>query len=68
MIIEQIRTITEPFHGNYPQDGGHPFSRDSVAWRCSGCNKIWLTEKLANKHVCDGDQNEIQISSSSTQA
>lgn len=68
MTIERIRTITESFRGDYPQDGGHPFSRDSVAWRCACCNKIWLTEKLANKHVCDGDQDEIQISSQEAKA
>ena len=59
MIIEQIRTITEPFRGNYPQDGGHPFSRDSVAWRCSDCNKIWITEKLASTHTCNKQSQEL---------
>lgn len=66
MPIEKIQTITEPFRGDYPQDGGHPFSRDGVAWRCSDCNEIWLTEKLANKHICKGDRDEIQISSQET--
>jgi len=54
-MIEKIRTVTARFYGYYPQDGGHPFSRDSEAWRCSQCGKIWLKEKLAARHHCKTD-------------
>jgi hypothetical protein len=59
MTIERIRTVTEPFRGNYPQDGGHPFSRDREAWRCSICSNVWLQERVANAHVCEGASDEI---------
>jgi len=59
MSIEKIRTVTARFYGYYPQDGGHPFSRDREAWRCADCGKIWLTEKLANAHTCDKQPQEL---------
>ena len=67
-MIEKIRTVTARFYGYYPQDGGHPFSRDSEAWRCADCGKIWLKEKLANQHHCKGDLDELQVQSQTTPA
>jgi len=58
-MIEKIRAVTARFYGYYPQDGGHPFSRDREAWRCSDCNKIWITEKLASTHTCDKQPQEL---------
>jgi len=68
MTIERIRTVTARFYGYYPQDGGHPFSRDREAWRCSICGNVWLQERLANAHICEDELDEIQISSETTQA
>ena len=47
MTIQKIRTVT----GRHPIKN-YPFSRDGVAYRCTECGKIWLSEKQAEKHDC----------------
>lgn len=40
----------------------YPFSRDVPAYRCVDCNKIWLKEKEANKHICEADEDSMELS------
>ena len=37
--------------GKHPMDN-YPFNRDKNAYRCKLCEKIWMTKKEANFHIC----------------
>lgn len=56
----KIEKLTAKSGKNFTPD--YPFSRDVPAYRCIDCNKIWLKEKEANKHVCDAEEDSMELS------